>query len=89
MARNYDKGKTSSYLKMKDVLLNEPALTDAEDDINHLDTIDHANCVYGDRPLTIDVDDLLSDDLKTKVAITLKKCKIIYPTGLGCSGIFQ
>ena len=27
---------------MKDVLLNDPALRNAEDDINHLDTIDHA-----------------------------------------------
>ena len=49
---------------MKDVLLNDPALTNAEDDINHLDTIDHANCLYGDRPLTIDVDDFISGDLK-------------------------
>jgi hypothetical protein len=60
---------------MKDVLLNDPALTNAEDDISHLDTIDHANCVYGDRPLTIDVEDLLSEDLKTKVTIALKKGK--------------
>ena len=60
---------------MKDVLLNDPALTNAEDDINHLDTIDHANCVYGDRPLTIDVDDLLNDDNNTKVTIALKKGK--------------
>ena len=60
---------------MKDVLLNDPALTNAEDDINHLDTIDHAKCVYGDRPLTIDVDDLLGDDNKIKVTIALKKGK--------------
>ena len=60
---------------MKDVLLNDAAIIDAEEDIKHLDTIDHANCVYGDRPLTVDVDDLLSDDNKTKVTIALKKGK--------------
>ena len=60
---------------MKDVLLNDAAIIDAEEDIKHLDTIRHANCVYGDRPLIIDVDDLLSDHLKTKVTVTLKKGK--------------
>ena len=60
---------------MKDVLLNDPALTNAEDYINQLDIIDHATCVYGDNPLTVDVDDLLSDDNKTKVTIALKKGK--------------
>ena len=70
---------------MKDVLLNDAAITDEEEDIKHLDTIDHANCVYGDRPLTIDVADLLSEDLKTKVTVTLKTCKKEYPTDLGCS----
>ena len=65
-------GKEFFFSKLKDVLLHNPGLKDAEDDINHLDTIDHTNCVYGDRPLTIDVDDFISGDLKTKVIITLK-----------------
>ena len=48
---------------MKAVLLNNPALKDAEDDASHLDIIDHSDCVYGDRPLTIDVDDIIGNDL--------------------------
>ena len=54
---------------MKNVLLNDPALNDAKDDISHLDNIDHTNCAYGDRPLTIDVDKIVSNDLKTKVRL--------------------
>eukprot|EP00092_Neocalanus_flemingeri_P104808 GFUD01134288.1.p1 GENE.GFUD01134288.1~~GFUD01134288.1.p1 ORF type:complete len:259 (+),score=65.24 GFUD01134288.1:92-778(+) len=52
--------------KMKNVLLSDPALNDAEDDVSHLDAIDHADCKYGDRPLTIDVDKVVNSDLKTK-----------------------
>ena len=44
---------------MKDILLAEPALSDAEHDVDHLDVIDHDNCVYSGRPLTIDVDDTI------------------------------
>jgi len=45
--------------RMKDILLAEPALSDAEHDVDHLDVIDHDNCVYSGRPLTIDVDDTI------------------------------
>eukprot|EP00092_Neocalanus_flemingeri_P032865 GFUD01035743.1.p1 GENE.GFUD01035743.1~~GFUD01035743.1.p1 ORF type:complete len:123 (+),score=33.15 GFUD01035743.1:603-971(+) len=54
------------HKKMKNVLLTDPALNDAKDDISHLDAIDHADCKYGDRPLTIDVDKVVNSDLKTK-----------------------
>ena len=53
---------------MKDILVSEPSLSDAEHDVQHLDLIDHDHCVYGDRPLTIDVDDTIGWlDSKAKV----------------------
>merc|ERR1719308_415490 len=40
--------------KMKDLLLSEPALSNAQHEVEHLDVIDQSDCVYGERPLTID-----------------------------------
>ena len=48
-----------SHPQMKDLLLSEPALSNAQHEVEHLDVIDQSDCVYGERPLTIDVDDTI------------------------------